>query len=271
MKVAVIGGCGKMGQWLCRNLVAWGQDVIIADRDEKKLREAAGLFGVKAVISNTEAVNNANIIIVSVPIGNFEAVIKEIAPSIRQSQIVIDVTSVKARPVAIMHENIKKGLILGAHPLFGPDVNTLEGQNIILTPVNDKEKAFAAKATEFFKANGAGVTLMEPESHDRMMAVVQGLSHFVAIVAADALSGLGPLAAMQDVSTTTFRIFLNYIKTVIGDDPELYAAIQMGHRDMDEIYRALTQSVNKWAALVDKKDTPGFVKGMKALKNYIGD
>ena len=54
-----------------------------------------------------------------------------------------------------------------------------------------------------------------------MMAVVQGLSHFVAIVSADALSGLGDLDEMKDVSTTTFRIFLNYIESVIADDPAL--------------------------------------------------
>jgi prephenate dehydrogenase len=92
----------------------------------------------------------------------------------------------------------------------------------------------------------------------------------VAIAAAEALSGLGDLQEMKDVSTTTFRIFLNYIESVIGDDPELYAAIQMEHPEMTDIYRRLTVSIDRWAGLVMSKDVDGFVEGMRGLKKYLG-
>jgi prephenate dehydrogenase len=270
MKIAVIGGGGKMGQWLCRYLAGEGFDIILSDSDKEKLKEVRQLPGVVVAKNSREAAGNADVIIVSVPIGSFEQVIKEIGPVIRPEQIVVDVTSVKAAPVKVMHEYIKTGLVLGAHPLFGPGVTSLKDQNFVFTPTNDKEKALAVRVGNYLKKRGANVKLMTPPAHDKMMAVVQGLSHFVAIVSADALAGLGELDEMKDVSTTTFRIFLNYIESVIGDDAPLYAAIQMEHPEMGDIYKQLAASVEKFAGYVKDKDTQGFVKRMNELKKYIG-
>jgi prephenate dehydrogenase len=270
MKIAIIGGGGKMGQWLCRFLRKEGLDIILADNDIQSLKTTRRLKGTGIAENSREAVDKADVIILSVPIGSFEQVVKEIAPFIQREQIVMDITSIKTAPVEMMHQYIKKGLILGTHPLFGPGVNGIRGQNFVLTPTNDKEKDLAAKVEKFLAARGAKVRSMDPQAHDRMMAVVQGLSHFVAIVAADALSGLGRLDDMKDVATTTFGIFLNYIESVIGDDAPLYAAIQMEHPEMADIYKTLTQSVEKWADMVKRKDTQGFVERMAELKAYIG-
>jgi len=270
MKIAIIGGGGKMGQWLCRYLVDEGFDIIIADNDKEKLKEVGRLPRTEIAGSSLEAVGKADIIIISVPIGSIERVIKEIGPVIRPEQVVLDVTSVKAAPVKAMHEYVKAGLILGTHPLFGPGVTNLKDQNFVLTPTNAKEKALAAKVEKYLKERGTNVKMMTPEAHDKMMAVVQGLSHFVAIVSADALSGLGDLDEMKDVSTTTFRIFLNYIESVIVDDAPLYAAIQMEHPEMADIYNTLTQSIEKFSGYVNNKNTQGFVDRMKKLKEYLG-
>lgn len=270
MKIAIIGAGGKMGQWLSRFAIEEGLNIIIADRDDEKLKRMPKSPLIDIIPDSREAASQARIIAISVPLNDFESAVREVAPHIKPGSIVLDVCSVKVRPVAVMHEYIKESLVLGTHPLFGPNVNGLSGQNVVLTPTNDKETAFARELRSYFELRGAHVTLMDPEAHDRMMAVVQGLSHFVAIAAADALSGLGTIEEMKDVSTTTFRIFLDYIKSVIGDDPELYAAIQMAHHDMPEIYKALNNSIGKFAELVKEKDVNGFVARMKRLKEYLG-
>jgi len=259
-----------MGQWLGRFLAGEGFDIIIADNDKEKLKEAGRATKAETAKDSREAAGKAEVIIISVPIGSFENVVKEIGPVIKPGQIVLDVTSVKTVPVKVMHEHIKNGLILGAHPLFGPGVTNLKDQNFVLTPTNDKEQVIAAKVTKYLEKRGASVKLMTPEAHDKMMAVVQGLSHFVAIISADALAGLGDLEEMKDVSTTTFRIFLNYIESVIADDAPLYAAIQMEHPEMAEIYQALGTSVEKFAGYVKDKDAAAFVERMNELKKYIG-
>jgi prephenate dehydrogenase len=269
MKIPLSGGGGKMGQWLGSRLAGENKKVIVADRDEQKLKEINQKFGITVTRSNVEAVVRAEIIIVSVPIGSFEAVIREIAPAMRPAQVVMDITSIKARPVAVMHQYLKKALVLGTHPLFGPDVPGLEKQNFVLTPTNEAEKTFALKVKKYLSERGATVKLMPPEEHDKLMAVVQGLSHFIAIISADALSRLGPLEAMESTSTTTFRTFLNYIRTVIGDDPELYAAIQMQHPEMPDIYKVLADTLKQWGETVRQKDMPGFTARMNMLQGYI--
>jgi prephenate dehydrogenase len=269
MKIAIIGGGGKMGQWLCRRLVCENKDIIVSDHDEKKLGAIHRLCRVPTTKNNSEAAGQADIIILAVPVSGFEAVVREIAPVVRQGQVVMDVTSLKAGPVEIMHKYITAGTVLGTHPLFGPNVSGMEGQNFILTPTNKPENAFAAKVAKFLKAHGAVVKIMTPQAHDDLLAVVQGLSHFVAIISADALAHFGPVGEMKEAATTTFKIFLNYIESVIGDDPELYSMIQMQHPRMPEIYRTLAASLEKWGNMVKQKDTTGFVDGMNVLKTYL--
>jgi prephenate dehydrogenase len=269
MKIAIIGGGGKMGQWLCRLLVEENKDVIVADRDVKRLKIIHKNSGVPVIKSNSEAAGQADIVILAVPISGFEEVVKEIAPVIRQGQFVMDVTSLKAVPVDIMHKYFKSGTVLGTHPLFGPNVPGIKGQNFVLTPSNKAENTFAVKVERFLKARGANVKIMTPQSHDDLLAVVQGLSHFVAIISAETLANFGPAGEMKEAATTTFKIFLNYIESVIGDDPELYAAIQMQHPRMPEVYRALAASLEKWGDIVRQKDDAGFTRGMNSLKTYL--
>ena len=56
MKVAIVGGSGKMGRWFARHLLAEGNEVVISGRTESKIMEARQELGVNAV-SNVEAVS----------------------------------------------------------------------------------------------------------------------------------------------------------------------------------------------------------------------
>ena len=80
MRVAIIGGSGKMGQGFARFLLKEGYEVIITGRNEGKLQAAKRQLGAEATTNNVEAVRKAKAILISVPIDNFEAVIEQIAP-----------------------------------------------------------------------------------------------------------------------------------------------------------------------------------------------
>ena len=79
MKVAIIGGSGKMGRWFASFLLNEGKEVIITGRNEKKLLEAKEQLGVEAT-TNIEAVKTADVVLISVPIDNFEEVVKQLPP-----------------------------------------------------------------------------------------------------------------------------------------------------------------------------------------------
>jgi prephenate dehydrogenase len=159
-RVAIIGGAGRMGRWLAGFLLEGGFEVVIADPDEASLLEAGRRLNVAATGSNVEALAEADYVVVSVPIESFAGVIREIGPGIQPSQTIIDITSTKELPVEIMHQHIRKGNMLGAHPLFGPGAGSVANKNVVLTPTNDDEKALARKISGYLEAKGARVTLM---------------------------------------------------------------------------------------------------------------
>ena len=268
MKVAIIGGSGGMGRWFAKFLLQDGKEVVITGRNERKLLEAKQQLGVEAA-TNAEAVKIADVILISVPIDNFESVVQEIQPYMHPKKVVIDITSVKVLPVEIMHKHIKTGLILGTHPVFGPGARSMASQNFVLTPTNDEEKTLAQKAREYLLARGARVTLMAPLEHDEMMAVILGLSHFIAIVSADTLLSLGKLKQMKAISGTTYALLLTLVESVISQDAEFYASLQMSLPNMTKIEALFQGSSKTWAELVKNKDRRQFVHRMNILRDKL--
>jgi prephenate dehydrogenase len=268
MKVAIIGGAGKMGQWITRFLLNDGKEVIVADRDEKKLQQTQQQPGVK-IASNAEAVKSADTILVSVPVTDFQEVIEEIAPHIQPKQVVIDITSIKVPTMATMHKYLKTALMLGVHPMFGPGASSLKNQNIVLTPTNQDETMLAQKVKRYLESKGARVTLMSPQEHDEMVAVVIGLTHFIAIVSADTLLSLDRLEQMRNIAGTTYKMLLTLIEGIVSRDPELYASLQMSFPHMTDIAELFQKTAQTWADLVKKKDKPEFMRRMRLIKDRL--
>jgi len=265
-KIAIIGGSGKMGRWFARELKEEGFSVVISGRNRERLSEAARELGVPFASDNKDAVKDAGVILISVPIDSFEGVVKEISPLVKPGQIVVDFTSVKAMPVRVMHQYIKSGLILGMHPVFGPGAVSFSGHNFVLTPVDEREGALAAKVKEWLESRGANVSIMTAEEHDQMMSVVLGLAHFIAIVAADTLSGTGQLKELKAIGGITYRALLTLIESVISEDPELYAAIQMALPEMEQAHNIFLDRGRIWSDIVKNGNRAEFVTRMSALK-----
>lgn len=257
-----------MGQWFARLLAQEGNEVLLVGRSEEKLRTVQQELDVD-ITTDVGRVGEANAIILSVPLDTFEAVVKQIAPHTHSGQSVVDFTSLKAEPVDIMHRHITSAVILGTHPVFGPGAKNLVNQNFVLTPTNDGETALADKVRDYLDARGARVSLMAPEEHDRMMTVILGLAHFIAIASADTLLSMERFQEMKQIGGTTFRVLYTLMESVISEDPELYASLQMSFPDIGEIEGQFQQSVKTWADLVKSGDRQAFVDRMSALKDRL--
>ncbi len=257
-----------MGRWFANFLLQDGKEIIITGRNQEKLLEAKRQLGVE-MATNVEAAKDADAILLSVPIDNFEAVVKEISPHIQSGQIIVDDTSIKAFPVEVMHRHIKVGLVLGAHPVFGPGAKDMVNQNLVLTPTNEREKTLAQKIKGYLEAKGGRVTLMSPQEHDEMMAIILGLSHFIALVSADALLSLNKLKETRAVSGTTYKVLLTLIESVISEDPNLYASLQMSLPNMAEIENLFQARAKIWADLVKNKDKQQFVQRMATMRDKL--
>jgi len=257
-----------MGRWFANFLLKDGKQVIITGRNQSKLLRAKRQLGVE-VADNVEAVKNSDVVVLSVPLDNFEEVVKEISPYIRPEQVIVDITSVKVLPLDIMHKYVKSGVVLGVHPMFGPGAKDVAGQNFVLTPTNEEAMALARKVKEYLEVKGAKATIMTPEEHDEMMAIVLGLSHFVAIASADTLFSFDKLKQAAAISGTTYKVLLMLVESVISEDPELYASLQMSLPNLAETEKLFQEKVRTWADLVKTKDRQKFVERMTHLKDRL--
>jgi prephenate dehydrogenase len=268
MRVAIIGGSGKMGRWCANFLLKDGYEVVITGRNERKLLEAKRQLGVE-VATNVEAAKQAEVIIISVPVDNFEEVVEQICPYTHPEQVIIDITSIKAFPVETMHKHIKRGIVLGVHPMFGPGARGIANQSFVLTPTNEEETALAQKAKEYLETRGARASLMTPDEHDEMMAVILGLSHFIAIVSADTLLSFDKLKQMRAIGGSTFKLLLTLAEGVISENPEFYTSLQMNLPNIAEIEKLFQRRAKTWADLVENKEKEKFAQRMNALKNRL--
>jgi prephenate dehydrogenase len=268
MKIAIVGGSGKMGQWFARLLNEEDNRVLLIGRSEEKLREVQQQLDVE-VTTDIGQVKDTDVIIISVPLDAFESVVRQLAPHTNSGQIVMDVTSLKVQPVDIMHRYITSAVTLGMHPVFGPGAKSPDKQNFVLTPTSEREVALAEKVKGHLEACGARVTLMTPREHDEMMTVILGLAHFIAIVTADTLLTQNRFQQMKGIGGTTFKVLYTLVESVISEDPELYASLQMGFPGIGEIEGQFLRNTTIWADLVRNKDRQGFTDRMNALKDIL--
>ena len=62
MKIAIIGGYGKMGRWFADFLLKDDKEVVIAGPNREKLLEVKRQLGVEITTDNAEAVEGADVV-----------------------------------------------------------------------------------------------------------------------------------------------------------------------------------------------------------------
>jgi prephenate dehydrogenase len=264
-KIAIIGAGGSMGQWFCKFFKEREIEVIASDIDKNSLKKLKENLAVKIAKDNKEVVKLAKFILISVLPQNFEEVVKEIAPYVNKDQIILDITSLKEKPVKIMHQYFKNNLVLGIHPLWGPA--SKENLKMILTPTNKKEKIFAEKFKKWLENEGMKVKLMSPKKQDHLMALVSGLSHFVALVSGSTLEK--DFKKIKDVYGPSFEMLLSLIKRVVSNSPHLFSELQFSFPRMNKIEDNFEKKVRFWREIIKKKNRKKFVQEMLKIRNSI--
>lgn len=270
-RIAIIGGSGEFGRLFARIFKEDGLEVVITGRNVEKGERVARSTGVKYTKDNIEAAKTSDIIIFCVPIENTVSVIGEVAPGVERGKLLMDFTSVKVEPVNAMIENVADGVeILGAHPMFGPRVAGLEGQIVILTPV--RAEKWMSFIEDFFKRHKARVYISTPEEHDRVMAIVQGLTHFAYITTASTIKKIDQsVEHSRKFASPVYELMLDFIARIVGQNPRLYAAIQIHNPYVEEVHETFIKEAEKLKNSITKKDVKGFVKIMSSSARIFKD
>jgi prephenate dehydrogenase len=268
MKILIIGGTGETGRWFARFYKKHGFDVVIWGVNKKK--EIAEELGVAFADDIDSEIRSSDIVMISVPINKTEKTISDIAPKMSSGSLIMDITSIKTGPMEAMIKYTPDDVeILGSHPMFGPSIPDIRGQIVILTPVRSSKWFPIIKS--LYEDNGAHIEILEALEHDRMMAVVQGLTHFAYITIGTVFKELEfDVARSRRFMSPMYDIMLDLVGRILAQNPYLYAMIQM-NPEVAKVHKAYIYQCNLMADMVKKKDIEGFAGLMKKAATHFGD
>ena len=212
-------GFGQFGQFMAQHLAAFF-DVTVCDNADRRSESAT--IGVQW--GQFETTVSKPIVIFAVPLKSFEQVLRRAAPYLQTNALCLDVCSVKMKPIELMLEHLPATVeIIGTHPLFGPQSGreSIEDLRIALCPV----RTTRTEEIRRFLTGDLKLKVFEksPEEHDREMAHVQALTHFVA----RALDELH--VAESDLATVSYEELMRAARLVSEDSWELFQTIQQGN------------------------------------------
>ncbi|TIX92596.1 prephenate/arogenate dehydrogenase family protein [Rhizobium sp. P44RR-XXIV] len=239
-RIALIG-IGLIGSSIAHDIKRLGlaKEVVVSTRSSETLKRAEELkLGDRYTPSSAEAVKDADLVIVSVPVGASESVAKEISAHLKPGAIVTDVGSTKASVIAQMQPHMPANVhFIPGHPLAGteksgPDAGfagLFEGRWCIFTPVPGTDEVAIRKLREFWQTLGSRVDEMDPEHHDKVLAIVSHLPHLIAYNIVGTADDLETVTESEVIkySASGFRDFTR----LAASDPTMWRDVCLHNRD----------------------------------------
>lgn len=239
-KVALIG-IGLIGSSLARVIRDrhLADTIAIATRSEGTLKRAEELaLGDLYSLSAAEAVRDANLVIVSVPVGASGVVAKEIAGSLAPGAIVTDVGSTKSSVIAQMQPHMPAQVhFIPGHPIAGtehsgPDAgfaSLFTDRWCVLTPTPGTDSQAIETLTRFWQACGSHVDRMDPAHHDLVLAIVSHLPHLIAYNIVGTAEHLEAVSETEVIkySASGFRDFTR----LAASDPTMWRDVCLHNRE----------------------------------------
>ncbi len=193
--------------------------------------------------------------------------IRSIAPLMAPGQLLSDFTSIKAEPVEAMLAS--PAAVIGCHPIFGPMPN-VQGQNVVLCPA--RPGPFLGWYRDFLEGHGMKVVELSPEAHDRSMAFIQGLTHFINITFAGTLRSQGAdLEQLLRVCSPVYRVFFAMLCRILSGDPALYGQIQIGNRENLPVVREFLENGAELLRGVEEENWEGVNRLIEEAAAGLGD
>lgn len=181
--LAIIG-YGQFGRFLHAHLRRRFRVVV----HDPAAGEAMARDGVRAVELAEAA--RCRVVVLAVPVQDLERLAREIGPllgtgfgtGVGAGTVVVDVASVKVEPMRILSGVLPAGTrVAYTHPLFGPmsAPGALDGK-LVAVCADERSGLDTARLVRFLTRLKLKVIRCSAEEHDRQMATVQGLTHFLA-------------------------------------------------------------------------------------------
>jgi cyclohexadieny/prephenate dehydrogenase len=239
-RVALIG-IGLIGSSLARVLRRdrLAGEIVACARNQAT-RDTALALGLadRATEDAAEAVRGADRVVLATPLSAYAAIGARIAPALRPGAIVTDVGSVKQAVIRDLQPSLPANVhFIPGHPVAGTEHSGPESgfaelfrdRWCILTPLPDTDPAALSTLTALWEQAGMRVVTMDPEHHDKVLAMTSHLPHVIAYTIVGTATDLEDSLKSEVIkfSAGGFRDFTR----IAGSDPVMWRDIFLNNRE----------------------------------------
>ena len=183
------------------------------------------------------AVQDADLVLLAVPLGQTAAVLAQIAPHLGPRTIVTDAGSTKRDVIAHARKYLGASFarFVPAHPIAGTEksgaraafTTLFNDHKLIVTPEPETDARAVSRVSAMWKLAGMRVTTMRAADHDRVYALVSHLPHVLAFALVGQIARYADAAALFGHTGGGFRDSTR----IAGSSPEMWRDVCLANRD----------------------------------------
>jgi len=239
-RVGIIG-IGLIGSSFARGLKqkALAREIAIHDSSAEAMRDAKALeLGHHYCASAGEAVANADLVVLAVPLGAYADLAPVVSPNLKRGATLSDVGSVKQAVIRDLGPSLPEGVhFIPGHPIAGTEhsgpkagfAELFDGRWCVLTPTPGTDQAAVDRLQALWTALGSHVEIMTAAHHDQVLAITSHLPHLIAYTIVDTATFLEDETKREVVkfSASGFRDFTR----IAASDPVMWRDIFLNNRE----------------------------------------
>jgi prephenate dehydrogenase len=240
VETVCIIGTGLIGGSLALAIKQAGfcREIVGAGRTESTLIKAVELGVIDRYdTSIVNAVADADIVFVSVPLGSMHTVFEQINAGRNEATIITDAGSAKQSVIEDAEAVFGAGFdnFVPGHPIAGTERSGVTAafpelyrkRRVILTPTDSTSPAAVETVRAMWQAAGAEVETMSAEHHDLVLAGTSHLPHLLAFGLVDCLNNLEDIDEIFRFAAGGFRDFTR----IASSDPVMWRDICLSNRE----------------------------------------
>ena len=270
-------GVGLIGGSLARALKAAGAcgEVVGYGRNQEALQRALELGVIdRAATDIAAAVTDADVVVLCVPVGTMESLLRQLKPFLGPRTIITDVGSTKGSVVEAAKRvfgSLPARFIPG-HPIAGTERSGVEAsfaelyqkRRVILTPSNATDRDALETVRAMWQQAGAEVIDMLVTHHDEVLAATSHLPHMLAFTLVDTLARLEDHDDIFRFAAGGFRDFTR----IASSNPQMWHDICLNNRDaLLKMVQRFTSELNTLATAIDRGDSEAVLATFQRAKS----
>lgn len=203
-------------------------------------RQKARAIGLCDHICDTaqEAVKDADLVVLCVPVGAMGDLAKEIAPALKSGATISDVGSVKKDVIQTVGPHVPEGVhFVPAHPIAGTEhsgpeagfATLFDNRWCLIVPTPESDRSAVDRLCALWKGIGANVDIMDADHHDLVLAVTSHAPHLIAYTMVGVADDLSRVTDSEVInySAAGFRDFTR----IAASDPTMWRDVFLTNKD----------------------------------------